>query len=85
MAAMEAVLTQVVRDAALHMTALMTEAAMMVMLRLDDRGDDDAGSPRSTTKSAINVDATVLHSKAAGDAAAAAAAACPVAAATADG
>lgn len=54
-AAGEAVLTQVVRDAALHMTALVTEAAMMAMLRLDDRGGDDAGLTRSTNKSAINV------------------------------
>jgi hypothetical protein len=41
-------------DAALHMTALMTKAAMM--MRLDDGGDDDAGSTRSTTKSATIVD-----------------------------
>lgn len=36
---------------------------MMVMMRLDDGGDDDAGSTRSTTstgKSAINVDATAF-------------------------
>lgn len=65
-AAEEAVLTQLVRDAALQMTALMTKAAvmvMMVMMRLDDGGDDDAGSTRSTTstgKSAINVDATAF-------------------------
>lgn len=49
----EAIWTQVVQDAALHMAALMTKAAMTVMPRLDDGSDDDVDSTRSTNSSLL--------------------------------